>query len=297
MFEKILIPLDGSNLSEMALPYGEELAGRLGSELILLHVHGPEHQEYEHMHQLYLDLMAENIRRNIAKKRPEGPELKVITEVETGEPRENICKLVEKNDIDLIIMTTAGSSSTGAAKTLGSVTDQVCRTVPIPVMLIRIDNAEKFKGEKRIFNRILLPLDGSELSKKALPVGKELADKLMIPITLFQMVSVFLPYGGEAAPFVDYDKFTRDEEKRVSTEILALEKEMKAEKNLMVTHSISSGVDAAQEIIKLGEKIGADLVVMSTHGRSGLGRFVLGSVAEKILRYGETPLLLVNARA
>jgi nucleotide-binding universal stress UspA family protein len=128
-------------------------------------------------------------------------------------------------------------------------------------------------------------------------VGKELADKLMIPITLFQMVSVFLPYGGEAAPFVDYDKFTRDEEKRVSTEILALEKEMKAEKNLMVTHSITPGVDAAQEIIELGKKIGADLVIMSTHGRSGLGRFVLGSVAEKVLRYGETPLLLVNVRA
>jgi nucleotide-binding universal stress UspA family protein len=296
MFEIILIPLDGSNLSEMALPYGEELAGRLGSELILLHVHGPEHQEYERMHRLYLDLMAENVRRNIAKKRPEGPEVQVITKVETGEPRENICNLVEKNDIGLIIMTTAGSSSTGTAKTLGSVPDQVCRTVPIPVMLIRNDNTEKFKGEKRIFSRILLPLDGSELSKKALPVGKELADKLMIPITLFQMVSVFLPYGGEAAPFVDYDKFTRDEEKRVSTEILALEKEI-TEKNLVVTHSITSGVDAAQEIIELGKKIGADLVVMSTHGRSGLGRFVLGSVAEKVLRYGETPLLLVNARA
>ena len=137
MFERILLPLDGSELAEMALPYGEELARRLGSEVILFHVCGPEHQQYEHMHQMYLDSLAETVEHNMRKGQPKGTEVKVTTEVEAGEPTENICNLVEKNDIDLIIMTAVSASGLKVGKMLGSVTDHVCRTVPIPVMLIR----------------------------------------------------------------------------------------------------------------------------------------------------------------
>jgi nucleotide-binding universal stress UspA family protein len=89
---------------------------------------------------------------------------------------------------------------------------------------------------------------------------------------------------------------SEDEEKRVRAEMIVLEKELR-EKGLTVTQNVISGFDAADEIIEVGKKVGADLVVMSTHGRSGLGRWVIGSVAEKVLRHGEIPLLLVNARA
>ncbi len=294
MFEKILLPLDGSELAEKALPHGEELAARLGSELILLHVRGPEHEKYEHMHQIYLDLMANNMRRNIATMRPDGPAIRVTTKVESGEPRENICSLVEKNNIGLIVMTSAGTSSANAAKMLGSVTDHICRTVPIPVLLIRPGYTPTGDETRRI-NRILLPLDGSQLSKQALPVGEELAARLKIPITLFQMAQLFLPYGGEAAPFVDYDKYTRDEEKRIDTELMATQKELKG-RGVDASYSVGLGTDAAQQIIEIGKKTNADLVVMSTHGRSGLGRWVLGSVAEKVLRQGDAPLLLVHSR-
>jgi len=75
-----------------------------------------------------------------------------------------------------------------------------------------------------------------------------------------------------------------------------LEQELKT-KGLNVTNIVTSGSDAANEIIELCKKSGIDLVVMSTHGRSGLGRWVFGNVAEKILRHGETPLLLIHARA
>ena len=59
MFERILLPLDGSEIAETAIPYGEELARRLGSEIVLYHTHGPEHQEQQHMRQMYLDRLAE----------------------------------------------------------------------------------------------------------------------------------------------------------------------------------------------------------------------------------------------
>jgi len=64
-----------------------------------------------------------------------------------------------------------------------------------------------------------------------------------------------------------------------------------------VDHKITSGIDAAKEIIDISKGAGADLLVMSTHGRSGLDRWLLGSVTEKVLRYGTIPLLIVNARA
>jgi nucleotide-binding universal stress UspA family protein len=78
--------------------------------------------------------------------------------------------------------------------------------------------------------------------------------------------------------------------------MIALEKEMK-KRGINVTNIVTSDFDAAHQIIEVGKEIGADLVIMSTHGRSGLGRWVFGSVAEKVLRHGETPLLLVHARA
>ncbi len=298
MFERILLPLDGSEVSEMALPYGEELASKLGSEVILYHVRGREHQQQEHMHQTYLNRLAETVQSNIKKGQPKSTEVKVTTKVEAGEPTENICNLVDKNKVDLIIMTAVSASGLKVGKMLGSVTDHICQTVPIPVMLIRPQSVKQTDKKRRLVNRMLIPLDGSELSKLALPVGEELATKLKVSATLFQMATMIRPYddGSGATAYIDYTKFDEDEKKRVSAEMIALEKELK-QRGLDVTHIVTSGFDAANEIIEVGKKVDIDLVVMSTHGRSGLGRWVLGSVAEKVLRHGETPLLLVHARA
>jgi nucleotide-binding universal stress UspA family protein len=78
--------------------------------------------------------------------------------------------------------------------------------------------------------------------------------------------------------------------------MVKLTEELK-DKGLIVKNIITNGSDAANEIIELCKNNSIDLVIMSTHGRSGLGRWVFGNVAEKVLRHGETPLLLVHARA
>jgi nucleotide-binding universal stress UspA family protein len=148
----------------------------------------------------------------------------------------------------------------------------------------------------QLINRILVSLDGSDLSKMALPVAEDLAARLKVPMYLFQMVRIIRSYGGEPAPFVDYVKMTEDEEKRVQGEMAALAGKL-ADKGLNVAWSAISGTDAASEIIRAAERVRADLVVMSTHGRSGLGHLLLGSAAEKVLREGDTPLLLVHAKA
>ena len=297
MFERILVPLDGSELSEIALPYAEEFASKLGSEVILYHVPGHEHSYQERMHRMYLDRLAETVQHNLRKRQPKGAEVKVTTKVEAGEPTENICNLVDKNKVDLIIMTTVSTSGLKVGKMLGSVTDHVCQTVPTPVMLIRPQSIKQTDKKARLVNRILIPLDGSELSKLALPIGEELATKLKVSTTIFQMATMIRLYDdGSGAAFIDTTKFDAEEKKRVSSEMATLEKELK-ENGLDVTNVVTSGFDAAYEIIEVCKKISADLVVMSTHGRSGLGRWVYGNVAEKVLRHGETPLLLVHARA
>jgi len=295
MFEKVLLPLDGSELAEMALPYGQELARKLGSELTLFHVCGLEHRQQKHMHKVYLDSLAETLRRNLEKSRPE---IKVTAKIETGGPQENICTLVEKNDIGLIVMSAVGTSGIKIGRMIGSVADHICRTVPIPVMLIKPRRAGQTDSRGQLINRILLTLDGSELSQRALPVGEELADKLKVPITLFQMAHMIIPYADDLAGtyYVDYTKFSEDIENQIRAEMVALEGKLR-EKGLDVTHNVVLGTNAAEEIIETSKKVGADLVVISTHGRSGLSRWVLGNVAERVLQYSEIPVLLVNARA
>jgi nucleotide-binding universal stress UspA family protein len=299
MFERILLPLDGSEVAEITLPYAEELAGKLGSELVLYHIRGHDHAHQEHMHQTYLDRLAESMRHHISKNQPMGEEVKVTTKVEAGEPTENICNFVDKNKMDLIIMTAVSNSGIRVGKMIGSVADHVCRTVPIPVLLVRPNTNQQVTGKERLISRLLIPLDGSELSKLALPVGEELATNLKASVTLFQMANQIRLYdtGYESSSaFVNYTQFNEEEKARVEVEMSALDKELK-EKNLQVTYVVTSGFDAASDIIETSKKVSADLIVMSTHGRSGITRWVLGNVAEKVLRHGEIPLLLVHARA
>ncbi len=298
MFDKILLPLDGSELAEIAIPYAEEFARVMGSEILLYHVRRHEHADQEHMHQMYLNRLAETVELNVAKDDKERTPVKVTTIVEGGEPSENICRLVQKNEIGVIVMSAASASGLKVGRMLGSVTDHICRTIPVPVLLIRPQNVRRMGEKDRLINRLLIPLDGSDLGRLALPVGEELAARLKASISLFQMSRVVLPYDDPpgSAAYAQYARFNQEEEARVRAEMSVLEKDVRG-RGLDVDSMVTSGVDAAGEIIQAEKTSGADLVVMSTHGRSGPTRWVLGNVAERVLRHGEIPLLLVHARA
>jgi nucleotide-binding universal stress UspA family protein len=309
MFDKILLPLDLSEASEIAVPYASELTGKFGSELILYYVRPPEREDLEHLFVDYLDRLAETIKQNV--KKTAAKDVKVTIKIAVGAPEQNICELVNSNRIDLVVMASVSSSGLKIGKKLGSVVDHICHTVPVPVMLVRPRRAQ-LTGKRLHFNNILLPLDGSILSKLALPVAEEVAAGLKIPVMLFEMAA--LPYPSETGSYLSGNEYVkvneRDEqviesnyaaaneaeESRILAELMTVEKELIA-KGILVDHRITSGIDAAKEIIRISNEIDADLIVMSTHGRSGLNRWMMGSIAEKVLRYSEVPLLLVNARA
>jgi len=144
-----------------------------------------------------------------------------------------------------------------------------------------------------MYKRILVPLDGSELAKKALYEAEKLAKYTGSEIILFQVVPFMPIYGSPelVTPFIV------DEKQKESAEryLFNLAGELR-EKGFKVTTMVRTGQQVAVEIIDYAKESGADLIVICTHGRSGITRWMLGSVAHKVLSRGETPVLLIRSK-
>jgi nucleotide-binding universal stress UspA family protein len=139
----------------------------------------------------------------------------------------------------------------------------------------------------------LVPLDGSELAKKALDHAEKLAKTFDAEIILFQVVPLMPIYGALefVMPFIVDEK-----EKEVAERYLTnLAEEMKTRGD-KVTAIVKTGQQVAMEIIDFAKESGVDLIVMCTHGRSGITRWFLGSVARKVLTRAETPILLIHLK-
>jgi len=297
MYEKILVPLDGSELAEVALPYAEALAGRLGSEVVLVHVCESAQEQYHHMHQLYIGKMVAATKSG-AKKYLEKPGDKSITvrsAVLDGHPAERIVDFADEEDIDLIIIATHGWS--GVRRwVLGSVADKVMRATKRPVALIRAKGIHPHVPEKGAMNKILVPLDGSKEGEAVIPYVEELASRLKGELTLLHVVPQASPVyaiPGETAQI----PYTQAEVELLKVNAGSyLEKVANAlkDKHIEVKSEVKVG-NTGHEIIKLADEVHADLVAMSTHGWSGVTRWALGSTADKVLNGGNTPLLLVRS--
>lgn len=150
-----------------------------------------------------------------------------------------------------------------------------------------------------MYQKILVPLDGSKLGEAALPGIEELVSKLSpaskVEVILLQVVSSLTHFivAGEAGVQVPYTEQEMREIKKKSLDYLNKAGEGLKSKGATVKTEVSTG-DPADEINKYANEINADLVAMSTHGRSGLSRWAFGSVADKVLRGGTKPVLMVR---
>lgn len=144
-----------------------------------------------------------------------------------------------------------------------------------------------------MYKKILVPLDGSELAKKALDEAEKLAKCFGAEMMLFQVVPFMPIYGSPelVTPLIVDEKHKEAAEKYLAN----LAEELK-KKGLRVTATVRTGQQVAVEIIDFAKESGADLIVMCTHGRSGITRWMLGSVALKLLTRGETPILLIRSK-
>ncbi len=282
----------------MALPYAEELAARLGCDISLVYISESNEDQYRHMHQSYLDKIIEIVKRGAAGYLKEATEntFHISSKIIVGNAAEEIVDYAEKADVGLIVMSTHARS--GVKRwTLGSVAEKVVRATNRPVALIRTTDARPDLPEKRLLTKILVPLDGSKLGEAAVRCVTEIASRLKAEVILFQVLaSGYLAITADGYGYVMNTEQQMESDKAFATAYLQQVGAPLKQEGISVKAEIRFG-NAAEEIVRFADKKQVDLVAMSTHGRSGVGRWVFGSVAEKILYQGNTPLLLVRAPA
>jgi nucleotide-binding universal stress UspA family protein len=289
MWERILVPLDGSSLAELALAYAEELAIAFASELVLLYVSEPKESQYRPMHQFYIDEVAKKVGEHLKKR------ARVRTVILTGEPAEEIISYAEKNKVGVIIMASHGRSGI-MAWAMGGVASKVLEATRVPVLLIRVGKPRQRAPGKRLLERVLLPLDGSETGEAAVPYVKELGKRLGSKIILLGVVAAgqhVHTVGG-----LDYILYPEPEMELFKAEarkyLERLYQRLEGRKGT-VQVELRVGDDIAGEIIRFADKAKASLIAISAHGHSGIEKWVFGSVASKIVQTSKMPVLLVRA--
>jgi nucleotide-binding universal stress UspA family protein len=288
MWKKILVPLDGSDLAELALPYAQELADAFNSELVLLYVSEPSDEEHLHMHQLYLKELTDQMKKRVKRLSP------VVME---GKTVEEIVKYTEKNDIRLIVMATHESSGIIPWAKEG-VASKVIDAVGVPLLLIKETKGRRQSKEKHLISRILLPLDGSEAGEAAITRVKELRSRLKTEVVLLEVVSEgrhLRTVGG-----LDYILYPESEIETFKTEAKEyldrvykrMQRGKKAKGELSV--AIRTG-EVAKEILGYAKKKRVNLIALSSHGHSGMTKWVFGSTTQKVIEDSPIPVLVVKA--
>ena len=151
-----------------------------------------------------------------------------------------------------------------------------------------------------MYERVLVPLDGSKMSEAALPYVVELASKLApagkIEVTLIHVISSLTHYvvAGEASARIPYTESEIKQIRKAARAYLNKAGKTLRSTGAIMTYEVRVG-KAANEIAKTTDEINADLIIMSTHGRSGISRWAFGSVTDKVLRGGNKPVLIVRA--
>jgi nucleotide-binding universal stress UspA family protein len=299
MFTRILIPLDGSKTAEKVLPYARFLAGSLKLPVELLAVvdivEMATHISADRAR--HLDTMIEDSVRNSEQ---------YLRGVAGTFPGANTKCTVEKGKAEQVIIETAADKGTLITMAthgrsgidrwlLGSVAEKVLRGGTNPMLLVRATEEAKTDGGATL-KSIVVPLDGSELAETVLPTVAELAKTLKLAVVLFRAYNIPTSAyaGGEGYYAVDYEELlTAMREEAVGY----LEKKTEAVKKLGiadVSYVAKEGF-AADEIISLSRKSPDNLIAMCTHGRSGVKRWVLGSVTETVVRHSADPVLVIRA--
>ena len=271
--ERIVVPLDGSKLAEIALPYAEEVGVRTGRDLVLLSVVEFADEEYR----TYLQGIVEKTKRNIDEfsTLPGASKVNVYITTRDGNPPEAIIDFASKWKHKLIIMATHGRSGIGRWA-IGSVADKVVRlAINSSVLLIRGKKARPDVRQKSLLQKAIVPLDGSMPSQAIIPFVMQLATRLELELTFLQVVT---PSNHIEIEPESYLQAQCDE----------LEQQ-----GIKANYMVRNG-SPADEIIDLADELAVDLIAMSTRGKSNIAPWSIGSIAQRVLLAGNTPLLLVK---
>jgi nucleotide-binding universal stress UspA family protein len=293
LFRKILIPLDGFDLSEEAIPYGEELVKKTGSELILFHVCEHNRKSAHNIHQNYLERIAEDIRKRLGENPLNHIKPSVSTVHLVGDFIQEICDYVSKKNIDLVIM--ADYDIDLKEKLLGTITEKVYRKIICPTLLVRVTDVLVPMERKGAIKKILVPLDGSTGSEIILPLAQELAQQYKAELALF-MVGEKTSYGTlEDDLDEDWEKLDELTWGKCYGYLEGIESKINRV-GVNTSIGVALGDNLAKEIRNYGKKINADIIAMATRGKAPIIVWPIKSTAFKLLEIGRLPLLLVKTK-
>jgi nucleotide-binding universal stress UspA family protein len=286
MFNKLLVPLDGTSQSAVALPPARALAQATGADIVLLRVipdalRGPEDSARTAAEDNLASIVEELAKSN----------LRVHTIVRPGAaPAEVIGRAVVTEHADLIVMATHGRA--GLQRTvLGSVAQEVLTKSRVPVVVVR-------PGGHRVthITTLLVPVDGSPGGALALGLAVPLARTTGARIVLLQVV-VPLPADIKAqaslvAPIGE--DLPWDEELLASAQQYVSQRTTRLQQAGLAVEGRATLGHISQTIVGTANDVGADLIVMSTHALRGPARAILGSVTDEVVRIAQRPVLLVR---
>ena len=316
MYTRLLVPLDGSKRAEHALPLAARIAGATRAELVLLHV--------VPFRSLYAGLLPEAADRESARRGDTVEAMHYLHDlthskqlaytsatyiVEEGPPAEVILETADARDVDLIVMSSHGHHGLDRWL-LGNVAEHVTRHATMPVLVLHerehglgsTMHAEQRDREQVV--RVLVPVDSSVLSEEALEPASELALALAAPGRAEVHVTLIVdPFEADVRQGESQTSIVEAAEAylaklaaRVQTELPLLSVTWAVGVNTDVATGILNNVEAGNDTAGAKLPVAYDLIAMTTHGRSGVRRWALGSIAERVLHAATVPLLVVHHR-
>lgn len=303
--KRVLVPLDGSEFAEGAVRPAEALARRRGAELHLASIvsevpPAPLAAEAGELISQWLDDEEARVKEYLAKVKREvesrSPGLAVKAYAQIGPVTRTLEILADELDVDLVVMTTHGRGAFQRTW-LGSIADRLLRGLKRPLLLLKAD-----PGGPPLFedggspSRVLVPLDGSEAAEHTLTVLMEvLGDgrptRLILASVLaegFPLASVYLPHE------ISDEQERRARHERAQAYLDGVGDRLQGSAGVAIETRVLTADDPAHGLLQFCDQEAIDLIALSTHGRGGVSRFFLGSVADKVVRGTEIPVLVTR---
>ena len=290
MFKRILVLLDTSPIAEQVIPCARLLASKLGGTVILFHAveparrdqHGGAPADADTLRaraMAYLETVGEGFR---------SAGVPVEREVRMAHAADAVLDYAAHEQVDLIAMATHGRG--GIQRwAYGSVADKVLHAGRTPLLLVRAHPLSP--APPQTLRRIMVTLDRSELAEQALPYALQVAKAFDAEILLYHIWDTS-GYTFDVSHDPAVERVMRDTFSYSQNYLVEMTHKLLSE-GVRVQWQAESG-NVANHILGAAEKQSVDLVVMSTHGLSGLGRWMLGSVADRVLRHSVKPVLLIR---
>jgi nucleotide-binding universal stress UspA family protein len=277
MFDHVLVPLDGSPQADMILPYVSALARQLQMSVTLLSVADSRGTAAPGSVQR---TASERLQTLASRLIDEG--IQAATAVAVGGPAKEILRIAEDRRCDLIALSTS-TGSPSSRGTLGRVADKVFHTSHIPLLILPPQPAVASAPSGRPIATLILPLDGSTSAESALTYAENLWQGLAMDVVLVRAV----PFAGA---YVD-EKTPPSGEVEAQTYLQSMVEHLRGEG--VTVHAKVFGGLPAEHVLDLAKQTPQSLIILTTHGRSALARWFVGSVAESVVRAAEVPTLVI----